>query len=95
MPILGLFMPSPVGVDDGDQPVRKALELRQSHGWYWMIATTQMLAVVARLRFRLGHDDEGMAVGREVLRYLSLVQTTSRLLVKADKREMPPPRITL
>jgi hypothetical protein len=41
-----------------------------------MIATTHMLAVVARLRFRLGHDDEGMAVGPEVLRYLSLVQTT-------------------
>jgi len=59
------------------------------------VSGRQLLAVVAGLRFRIGHDDEGMAVGREVLRYLSLVQTTSRLLVKADKREMPPPRITL
>jgi hypothetical protein len=66
----------------------EALELRRNHSTYWMIATTHMLAVVARLQFRLGHVNEGMAAGREMLRYLSLVPQAADSIVLEVAKEV-------
>ena len=67
---------------------QETVELRQAHSTYWMIATTHMLAVVARLQFGVGNIAAGVQTGREMLRYLDFVPQAADSIVLEIKARL-------